>query len=257
MRLMLPEHHQVVRRYWNLPFIVVYFAVWLTACNNACFVFTSNPPNGSIKIKLSDLSPTCRLDKANSAVRVRLSTEPMCASCAASDVQHIFLGIQGIAVHPNPIADAASAEWEELLPPRLVDEPLQIDLVRGANGESAQKRFWPSVAIPAGTYSQVRLRFAPSQPASERGQCGGGRFNCVVTADGRTQPLVFDGDPADPLELRITSYRIEGGSFLIPPDAETDLDIDMTLAWEFSFTDEGMRLVPKITGNAKVRRTNE
>ncbi len=51
------------------------------------------------------------------------------------------------------------------------------------------------------------------------------------------------------------SDRIEGASLFIPPDTDTDLVIELklVLAW-FSSADEGVRLLPALTGSAKVGR---
>src|SRR6266480_7851622 len=71
-------------------------------------------------------------------------------------------------------------------------------------------------------------------------------------ADGHIQPLLLGGGSP---ELHITSERIAGGSLLIPPDTDTDLVIELKLVWAwFSSADEGLRLLPALTGNAKVGR---
>jgi hypothetical protein len=112
------------------------------------------------------------------------------------------------------------------------------------------------VAIPAGIYRQVRLRFVPNQLQTddrlpEEDACGNGVFSDVMT-DGRIQPLQLDGGSP---EIRITSDRIEGGSLLIPPDTDTDLVIELKPVWGwFSSADEGVRLLPVLTGSAKVGR---
>lgn len=113
------------------------------------------------------------------------------------------------------------------------------------------------MAIPAGIYRQVRLRFVPNQLATddrlpEKNACGSKGFNCVVMADGRTHSFQLVGISP---ELRITSDRIEGTSLFIPPDTDTDLIIELKLVWTwFSSADEGVRLLPTLTGNAKVGR---
>jgi hypothetical protein len=234
------------------------FAVWLAGCNSTCVTFTSNPHTGTISIKASDPSPTCTLTKANVAVRVETHIDPECTSCPGSSrIQHIFLSIRGIEVHPSTTAEDDSPDWQELLPPELVKQPLQVDLVGGTAARGAREPMGEMVTISAGIYRQVRLRIVPNQPATnawllERNACGTVGFNCVVTADGRIQPLLFDG--ASP-ELHIASDRIEGASVLIPPDTDTDLVIKLKLVWAwFSSADEGVRLVPVLTGNAKAGR---
>ncbi len=251
----------ICRNCWNLRFrTALLFAVGLTSCNNTCFTFTSNPPTGTFGIKASDPSPTCELEKANGAIRVQLGTEPVCSSCAGSGhVQHIFVSIRGIEVHPSMTADDDPADWQELLPAEVVEQPLQVDLMRGTADRSAREPLGDIVAIPAGIYRQVRLRFVPNQSSNddrlpEKNACGNVGFNCVVMSDGRVQPLLLDrGSP----ELRITSDRIEGGSLLIPPDTDTDLVIELKPVWAwFSSADEGVRLLPALTGTAKVGRVD-
>lgn len=230
-------------------------AVWLTACNNACFTLTSNPPTGTIGIKASDPKSTCTLTTSG-AVRLTVRTVPQCSSCPESSrIQHIFVSIRGIEVHPSTTADHDSPDWQELLPPELLEQPLQVDLVRGTAGRGARVPLGEIVAIPAGIYRQVRLRFMPNQPATddrlpEKNACGSVGFNCVVTVDGHIQPLLLGGGSPD---LHITSDRIEGASLFIPLDTDTDLVIELkpVSVW-FSSADEGVRLLAALTGCAKV-----
>ena len=235
--------------------ILLFFATIITACNNTCFVFTSNPPNGTLHIKASNPPPACTLGKANGAVTVRLVAQSVCNSCVeSSQIQHIFLSIQNIALNPSPTADDHSADWEELLSANTANEPLQVDLVRGTGDQSPLKPL-EEFTIPAGIYSQVRLRFT-KQPirgirVAEGNDCGGELFNCVVMADGRTRPLVFPSL----LELRITLDRMKGETLFIPPDTHGDLVIELTPRWAWSTSPaEGMRLVATLAGTAKIVR---
>jgi hypothetical protein len=260
MRLTFAERPRpLCSSYWDPPFsAALLFVVGLTGCNNTCFTFTSNPPTGTIGIKAGDPSPSCTLAKANGAIHVQMGTEPVCNSCAASgQVQHIFLSIRGIEVYPSAAADEDSSEWKELLPPELAKQPLQIDLVRDTADRSAREPLGESVTVPAGVYNEVRVRFVPNQPMTEdrlreRNACGSVGFNCVVMADGRIEPLLLDtGSP----ELRITSDRIEGASLFVPPDTNTDLIIELKPVWAwYSPVDGGLRLLPALTGRAKVGR---
>jgi hypothetical protein len=249
---------RLCRYWWNLRYhTALLFAVSLTGCNNTCFTFTSNPPTGTIGIKASDPSPSCTLAKANGAIRVQIGTEPACSSCAGfGNVQHVFVSIRGIEVHPGMAGDEDPTDWQELFP-QLVKQPLQVDFVGGTSDRSARELLGEIVTVPAGIYRQLRVRFVPNQPMTEdrlpeRNACGSVGFNCVVTADGRIQPLRLDGSSP---ELRITSDRIEGGSLLITPDTDADLIIELKLVWAwFSSADGGLRLLPTLTGGAKVGR---
>src|SRR5260370_33129476 len=51
------------------------------------------------------------------------------------------------------------------------------------------------------------------------------------------------------------SDRIEGASLFTPPDANAHLIIELKPVWAwFSSGDEGVRLLPALTGSAKVAR---
>src|SRR5467141_1410125 len=201
MRLTFAENTRpLCHNCWNLPFCpTLLFALWLTACNNTCFTFTSDPPTGTISIKASDPSPNCTLTKANVAVSVEANIDPECTSCSGSSrIQHIFLSIRGIEVHPSTSTEDDSPDWQELLPSELAKQPLQVDLVRSAADRGAREPLGEMVTIPAGIYRQVRVRFVPNQPMTddrlpEKNACGSAGFNCVVMADGRIQPILLHG----------------------------------------------------------------
>lgn len=233
------------------------FGILLVGCNNTCFIFTSNPPTGTINIKAGDPQPTCMLTTANGAVRVLTHTASTCSSCSASSrIAHIFVSLRGIEVHPSAIADDASPDWQELMP-QLRGQPLQFDLVSAAASRWARLPLGEGVTIPADAYRQLRLRFVPNQPTSddpvpEKNACGGTGFNCVVSEDDRTYPLLLDGAPP---ELRIRSERIASGFLLIPPDSNSNLVIEFNAAWSLSsFVGEGVRLRPVLIGSASVER---
>ena len=238
-------------------FAALLFAIWLSGCNNTCFTFTSNLPTGTLGIKASDPRPTCTLAKANGAVRLTVLTVPMCSSCSDSGrIRHIFVSIRDIGIHPSPTADDDSPDWQELLPPGLARQPLQLDLVRGTRDPSGRVLLREMVTIPAGIYHQLRLRVAPNQPATderlpEESPCGRSS-SCIGMADGRIEPLPLDGGSS---QIRIRLDRIGGASFLIPPDTDSDLVIELKLVWSwFASADEGIRLLPMLTGAAKAGR---
>ena len=113
------------------------------------------------------------------------------------------------------------------------------------------------MTVPAGVYRQLRVRFLPDPLAAEdqlpeKNACGNTGFNCVVMTDGRVQRLQLDGRSP---ELRIMSDRIEGGSLFLPSGTDSDLVIELKPVWAwFSSTDDGVRLLPALTGKAKVGR---
>jgi Domain of unknown function (DUF4382) len=188
-------------------------------------------------------------------MRVELrALQPSDAASGSTRIQNIFVSVRGIEVHPGTIADDASPDWQELAP-ELAKQPAQIDLMGEAASPGAREIFGESAVIPAGVYRQVRVRFLENQPGTgeqlpRKNACGIAGLNCVVMADGRIEPLAFAGTAP---ELRITSERLEGGSLLVAPDAETNLVIEFNAAWAlFSSAGEGVQLRPTLTGKARV-----
>jgi hypothetical protein len=108
-----------------------------------------------------------------------------------------------------------------------------FDLVRAATTQDARLPLGEGITIPADSYRQLRVHFVPSHPSPgdpvpEKNSCGGTGFNCVVLADGQTNPLFFD---AVQPEVRIASKRIAGGSLLILPDSDSNLVTEFKTDW--------------------------
>jgi Domain of unknown function (DUF4382) len=257
MALPLASSTRARRGYaWKLILVWPLFGISLTGCNDTCFIFTSNPPTGTINVKAGNPKPTCMLTKANGAVRVLTRTASTGESCSPSTrIVHLFVSLRGIEVHPSANADDASPDWQELMP-QLPDQSQRFDFISVAN-RGAPLPLGEVALIPADVYRQLRLRFAPDQRTfrdfdPEELACGGTGFNCVVAEDGRTYPLLLDGAPP---EFRLVSERIAGGVLLIPPDSNSDLVIDFNVAWALSsFVGEGVRLLPVLIGSASVER---
>jgi hypothetical protein len=257
MALPLAENSRARCRYvWkSLLLASPLVGISLTGCNDTCFTFTSNPPTGTVNVKAGDPKPTCMLTKANGAVRV-LTRTARCESCPPSTrIAHLFVSLRGIEVHPSAIADDASPDWHELMQ-GLPGQAPRFDLIGVASG-GAPLPLGEVATIPADAYRQVRLRFAPGQRTSDDfglggSACGGATSNCVVLEDGRAYPLLFHGAPS---ELRITSASLAGGFLLIPPDSNSNLVIEIGIAWTFaSGVGEGRRLLPVLSGSASVER---
>jgi Domain of unknown function (DUF4382) len=231
------------------------FGISLTGCNDTCFIFTSNPPTGTINVKAGDPKPTCMLTKANAAVRVLARTASPCESCSPSTrIAHLFVSLLGVEVHPSAIADDASPDWRELMQ-QSPGQPPRFDLISASRG--APLPLGEVATIPADAYRQVRLRFAADQPTSndfgpEEIACDRTAFNCVVLEDGRAYPLLFHGAPP---VLRISSASLADRFLLIPPDSNSNLVIEINIAWTLSSSAGGtIRLLPVLTGSASVER---
>jgi len=224
------------------------FCLTATGCNNTCVSFTSNPPTGTLVINVNDTKSSCTLSRVNGIVHLRVgaSAAPSTGS-GPSSIQHIFVSLRGIEAHPSTIADEDSPDWQGLAP-KLAQQPVQADLM--ARPDSCAPSLFGEVAVPAGTYRQVRLRLLPNQPATSEpvpgeNACGSVGFNCIVTTDGSIRPLALDG--AAP-ELRIASERIAGGFFLVLPDVGMDLIIEFNTYSSLALpAGDSVRLVPVLT----------
>lgn len=257
MALPPAKNHRAWCRYvWkSLLLELPLLGISLTGCNDACFIFTSNPPTGTVNVKAGDPKPTCMLTKANAAVRV-LTHAARCESCSPpTRIAHLFVNLRGIEVHPSAIADDASPDWQELMQ-QLPGQAPRFDLIGVASG-GVPLPLGEVATIPADAYRQVRLRFAPDQRTSndfgpEESACGGTAFNCVVLEDGRAFPLLFhDAQPV----LRMTSSSLAGGFLLIPPDSNSNVVIEIGITWTLmSSVGEGRRLLPVLSGSASVER---
>lgn len=221
------------------------FSLTATGCNNTCFSFTSNPPTGTLVIKVSDAKPTCTFSKANGAVTVQFSASLLPDEGSTPwSLQHIFVSLRGIEAHPSTIADDGSPDWQELAI-KLAEQPVQVDLMARIASSCASDSFGEGT-VPAGVYHQIRLRLVPnhpgtSEPVPRENACGAVGFNCIVTADGNIRPLALNAAP----ELRIASEGIAGGFFHILPDARTDLAIKFSAHPSLSLpAGNAVRLVP-------------
>ena len=243
--------------FWQSCLLVLpWLGISLAGCANTCFTFTSSPPTGTITVKASDPKPACTLTTAKGTIQVMIEAASTCSSCIGSNqIRHVLISLRGIAVHPDGVAaDDASPDWRELLP-QLSSRPLQVDLMNGAAGPPARQPLGDELAIPAGTYRQIRLRFVSNQPAPgdavpEKKACRGEGFNCVVFEDGRVQPLLLDSTAQ---ESRITSERIAGGALLVIPNASADLVLDFRVSWVLASADgQSVRFLPALSGTASL-----
>jgi hypothetical protein len=217
------------RKTWRDFFRAVIFAAVVSTvalqagCTNFCLTGVSNNGNGTVGVTLGNPPPACSLGQANGTVRVLAVKSAACEACTASArLEHVFVTLRGIQVHPSALADADSPDWVELVP-ELRRAPRHIDLMGGAVAEILGE----GAAIPAGNYRQIRLQFlaqdseaAGGEKFESNGSCGTTRSNCVVRADGFAEPLHFSS--AEP-ELRITGEQLTENPFVVWPDARIDL----------------------------------
>jgi hypothetical protein len=203
----------------------IFTAFGFAGCGNSCFVGYSNNGNGGGIIIAGNPPPTCSLSQANGTMRAIALRPSVCEPCTtAARVEHIFVTLRSIQLRPSPIVNTDSREWLELAP-HLTKEPCHIDLMANSMPELLVE----SAIVPAGSYSEIRLQFFPDSPEgaeeSPSGNvCGETRWNCVILADGRVEPLHFPGDGPD---LLIPFQSIGSNSLVVLPDARVELRLSL------------------------------
>jgi len=248
------------RNPWNGLSLFGLLLLFLTGCANTCFVFVSNPPNGTAGILASNTPPPCKLPEAKASVSVVTHINNLCESCSESDrPRAVLLSLRGIDIHSSPNLVTNSADWQELFP-QLEKQPHRVDLLNETPKTlSAELSKGARVLIPTGSYDLVRFRFAPNQAGTndeflEDNVCAKVGSNCVVMADGQINPLVFADDV---LQIDIVSKSVMDGPLLIPPDSDTELLIELTpvmqLGTRFGVPARFFSLLPSRT---KVKRSN-
>ena len=223
---------------------VMFTALFVAGCGTTCISGFFNP-GGQINISTGNAAPACALPQTKGAVGTAAAKLPKCESCTPSArVEHLYVTLRGVQLHPNAIADQNSPDWVEITP-QLADEPRQIDLI----GSSEPEILAESTMIAAGSYGQVRLEFLADPVADVgaiaggatdggqlpgKGACGATLRNCIVMGDGRVDPILWPGDVP---EILITGENAEGGALVVLPDTMTALRIRLEPQQVFSSSD--------------------
>src|SRR5215469_6413152 len=235
---------------WHSAFLLVlWIALALDGCNgNTCFVFVSNPPNGSIGIAVANPSTPCVVPKVFAAIHVTAYATRVCESCARSNrVGSILLSITGIDLRAKINNAGETPDWQALA---VLEPPLQINLASGSGDGITRVTLGESTTVPAGTYDLVRLRLAIDEPEVSDGlaaqnRCTGHR--CVLMEDGRVESLQFGGAPELLIPLK-ASTDVAAGS-------DNELSLDLTPIWSvFRTTDQNVAPLPSLMGSAKLER---
>jgi hypothetical protein len=164
----------------------------LVGCGNTCVVGFSINGNGGVIVRAGDPPPTCSLAQAKGAMTAMVLKSSICDSCLApARVDHIFVTLRGLQIRSNSSYDSNSNDWTELAP-QLESEPRQFDLL----GDSQPAILAKNASVPAGMYSEVRLQFLLGSPAHtetlpSNNACGVEQWNCIITGDGKIEPLHF------------------------------------------------------------------
>ena len=221
------------RSIWAFALAVFPLGAALTGCSNSCVVFVSNPGGGTSGIVASNSSTGCTVATQHAAVHLAVHVTPLCESCSESNqVRSVYLSLRGIALHRIANEGEELSAWQELLP-SVQGQPRQFHITAASPHVPTALSIGDRAVIPAGTYDLVRMHFVPNQGAvddvpGEENACGRVGWNCVRMGDGRILPLVLRGDFVD---FRITSKDTEGGFFLVLPESENQLSIELTPVW--------------------------
>jgi Domain of unknown function (DUF4382) len=221
-------------------------AIGFAGCSNSCFVGFFNNGKGGVVVKAGNPPPPCALPPAGATINAVALKSAVCETCTAdARVEHVFVTMQSIQLRPT-VTDDTSKDWLEIAP-ALADKPRPIDLV----GNSLETLV-ENANIPAEAYREIRLRFCfdsgSNQECDADTPCGETLRNCVMTADGRIEPLRWAGGMP---ELVIAIRTLEGDSLAVWPDSIIDLRLSLEVQQAFSVSRiQGLRLQNALVGRA-------
>jgi hypothetical protein len=219
----------------------------LAGCGNSCFVGLSNNGNGTATITVANPPPTCSLSQGMGMMNMVAVKTPVCDSCPATTrAEHAFVTLQSIRLRSSDPADTNSPSGFELAP-QFANQPRRVDLI----GDSSALLL-EGALVPAGSYRELRFQFVPESTdrfaGLSKNECGGTLSNCVITADGRIQPLQLPGDTP---ELVVP---LEHNSMVVLPDARLDLRLRLRPQVAYISNSEGWKAQTILVGNADVVR---
>jgi hypothetical protein len=203
----------------------LFSAIGLAGCGNSCFVGFSNNGNGGVIVKVGNPPPPCSLSQAHATMSVAALASPVCETCAtAGRVEHVFVTLRSVQLHPGAGDGTIPPDWLELAP-QLGKAPRQIDLM----GNSMPVILAEGAIVPAGIYREVRLQLFSGSPASSQelpaeNPCGETGWNCKVTGDGHVEPLRLPGGVP---ELLLPSLGIDSPLLVVLPDARMELRLSL------------------------------
>ena len=229
-------------------FAAVAFCAALVGCNNYCLNVQTNP-GGTI-----DTSSNCPASPPTGNVSLAFGTA--IASDAATNAgvfplraPRIFVTLRGVDALPTEMPGADAPAWQPLAP-QLTSRPAQVDL-NARVGDPCATRALTAATLPAGVYSQLRLRVVPDLDPNARANnaaapldasaCGANILSCLIPPDATALPLAFD----DPGEFVIPSGRIAGGFVRVLPGSNVRLVIALDPSSPIELaTGKALRLSP-------------
>lgn len=161
------------------------------------------------------------------SVSLTVSDPPTC-SAPNGPYSHVFVTVTDVKIHTSANAGSNDSGFVDLTP-NLKNSPQQVDLLAQASTECFLATLGSKIAIPAGSYQQIRVFLAPDGTTVSNNQCGaaGNAANCVVlTADGSVHDLQLASEAQT--GIKIPSGQIAGGNFTIAGGQTKDLDIDFS-----------------------------
>ena len=199
----------------------------LTSCGTTCFAGVIN--NGTGTVITSNPPSVCPFSPGTTTMNIVVAKSQLCETCtASSQAQHIFVTLTSMQLHSVFPDSPNNPEWLELAP-QLAHEPRQIDLLSDKTPEILVK----NASVPAGTYSELLLQFAPDTntpavPDALPGEtsCGQNRTNCMIMADGHTEELHFTANAASP-QLRLPLQFNGTTALAVVPGANVDLRLSL------------------------------
>jgi hypothetical protein len=205
--------------------VMVFACLPLTSCGTTCFAGVINNGTGTVLTQTSTVPSVCPFSPGMTTMNVIRARAQACETCtASSQVHHIFVTLRSIQLHSIFPGSPNDSEWLELAP-QLLREPRQIDLL----DDAAPEILVQGASVPAGTYGELLLQFAPgvNTPASvaslsEENSCGQSRRNCMLMSDGRVEELNFTGT-GNSLELRLPLQYNGSSAIALVPGETVDL----------------------------------
>jgi hypothetical protein len=235
-------------------YVAIVAAIGFAGCGDTCFFGFVNSGTGVVIVGAANTSPPCSLKQTRAAMNVVALKSAVCETCTTdARVEHVFVTVQSIQLHPA-VTNDASKDWLEIAP-ALTNQSRQMDLV----GDSLPERLVENANIPAETYRELRLRFcidsSSIQECRANNACGGILRNCIVMAGGRVEPLPWPGDTP---ELIIPIRAHEGDTLAVLPDSIVDLRLSLEVQRAFTVSSiQRSRLQNVVVGHVTaVRRWN-
>jgi len=227
------------------------FAMFLSCvpagCGNYCLVGIFNPSG------MTSTSATCPPSKPTGNVVLTVGSSLVTSEPVTLRAPHLFVTLRGIDALAAPAPGEDAPVWQPLAP-QLTDRPVQVDLTASA-APFCESGPLGSAAVPAGVYSQLRLRVVPNPPPSaqpatnaDESACGAHSFSCLIPPDATAHTLAWD----DPADIVIASDHIADGFIRILP--ETSVHVSIALDPRSSLVlpaGTALRLIPSFSASTE------